>query len=97
MSARLSRVPERQLWELLQQSRQVLETLYETVNARKDLQDAILQLIGADDMFTGCSEMATKDPDLMEEVLQAMFTAQVNFGIVEEVSAELKRRGNANT
>jgi hypothetical protein len=84
-----------ELRELLQQSRQTLTALIESLSDRPDMQNAIRRLMRPDDMLETFSELAVKEPDLMRLVLQASVAALVNAQTVEVVSAELKQRAVA--
>ena len=81
-----------QLQTLLQQCRDVLTSLVQSLEDRPDMQEAIRQLMTPDDMLEAFSELAVKDPDLMRLVLQVSVAALVNVQSVEVVGAEMKRR-----
>ena len=70
----------------------MLSSLSESLEARPDMQNAVLRLMRPDDMLETFSELAVKEPDLMRIVLQASVAALVNVQSVESVDAELKRR-----
>ena len=88
----LTNMPEDELRTLLQQARQVLTALSESLGDRPDMQEAIRRLMNPDDMLVAFNELAVKEPDLMRLVLQASVAALVNVQSVEEVDAEMKRR-----
>ena len=81
-----------ELRELLQQSRQTLTALVQSLANRPDMQNAIRRLMRPDDMLETFSELAVIEPDLMRLVLQASVAALVNVQSVEGADAELKRR-----
>ena len=81
-----------ELQTLLQQSRQMLTSLADSLTSRPDMQDAIRILMRPDDMLETFSELAVKEPDLMRLVLQASVAATVNVQSVEAIDAEMKRR-----
>ena len=88
----LTDMPDSELRTLLQQSRQVLTSLVQSLADRPDMQNAVRRLMRPDDMLETFSELAVKEPDLMRLVLQASVAALVNVRSVEAVDAELKRR-----
>ena len=81
-----------ELRALLQDSRQTLTGLLDSLTSRPDMQNAIRRLMRPDDMLETFSELAVKDPDLMRLVLQACVAALVNVQSVEAVDVEMKQR-----
>jgi hypothetical protein len=92
MTSNLTDMPDSELRTLLQQSRQVLTSLLQSLADRPDMQEAVYILMRPDDMLETFSELAVREPDLMRLVLQASVAALVNVRSVEAVDAELKRR-----
>ena len=88
----LTKKSDDELRMLLQQSRQVLTVLVQSLNHRPDMQNAVRRLMRPDDMLETFSELAVKEPDLMRLVLQASVAALVNVQSVEAVDVEMKRR-----
>jgi hypothetical protein len=76
----------------LQQSREMLASLIESLNDRPDMQNAVRRLMSPDDMLETFAELAVKEPDLMRLVLQVSVAALVNVQSVNAVEAEMKRR-----
>ena len=95
MTNNVANMPDDELRENLQASRQMLTTLMERLSDRPDMQNAVRRLMRPDDMLETFSELAVKEPDLMRLVLQACVAALVNVQSVEAVGAELKRRAVA--
>lgn len=62
------------------------------IGNRPDMQNAIRHLMRPDDMLETFSELAVKERDLMQLVLQVSVAALVNTQSVIVVEAELKRR-----
>ena len=91
----LTKKSDDELRMLLQQSRQVLTVLVQSLNHRPDMQNAVRRLMRPDDMLETFSELAVKEPDLMRLVLQASVAALVNVKTVEAVDVEMKRRAVA--
>ena len=92
MSNNIEEMPNEELRELLQSSRQTITSLVDSLASRPDMQNAIRRLMSPDDMLETFSELAVKEPDLMRIVLQASVAAPVNVQSVEAVDAEMKRR-----
>ncbi len=92
MSNNIEEMPNEELRELLQSSRQTITSLVDSVASRPDMQNAIRRLMSPDDMLATFSELVVKEPDLMRLVLQGSVAALVNVQSVEAVDAELKRR-----
>lgn len=91
----LTELPDVELRELLQASRQTLTALIDSLAKRPDMQKAIQRLMSPDNMLETFSELAVKEPDLMRLALQAGVAALVNVQSVAAVGAELKRRAAA--
>ena len=81
-----------ELREILQESRQTLTALIDSLTSRPDMQNAVRRLMRPDDMLETFSELAVNEPDIMRLTLQASVAALVNVQSVEAVDAELKRR-----
>jgi hypothetical protein len=92
VSNNIEEMPNEELRELLQSSRQTITSLVDSVASRPDMQNAIRRLMSPDDMLATFSELVVKEPDLMRLVLQGSVAALVNVQSVEAVDAELKRR-----
>ena len=92
MTNNLANMPDAELRELLQASRETLAALMERLTDRPDTQNAIRRLMHPGDMLETFTELAVKDPDLMRLVFQASVAALVNVQSVEAIEAELKRR-----
>lgn len=75
MTNNLTNKPDAELRKLLQQSRQVLTALVQSLTDRPDMQEAVRILMRPDDMLETFSELAVKEPDLMRLVLQASVAA----------------------
>ena len=75
MTNNLTNKPDAELRTLLQQSRQVLTALVQSLTDRPDMQEAVRILMRPDDMPETFSELAVKDPDMMRLVLQASVAA----------------------
>ena len=69
-------IPDSELRTLLQQSRQVLTAMTESLGDRPDIQDAIRRLMRPDDMLETFSDLAVKEPDMMRLVLQGVMRGQ---------------------
>ena len=95
MNQKLTNMPDDELRTNLQQSRQILTSLVQSLNHRPDMQNAVRRLMRPDDMLETFSELAVKEPDLMRLVLQAAVAALVNVKTVEDVDVEMKRRAVA--
>ena len=85
-------MPDAELRERLQDSRQTIAGLADSLSSRPDMQEAVRILMRPDDMLETFSELAVKQPDLMRLTLQACVAAPVNVRSVEAVDAEMKRR-----
>ena len=92
MANNLTNMSDAELREQLQNSRQTIAGLIDSLTSRPDMQEAIRRLMRPDDMLETFSELAVKEPDLMRLVLQASLAAMVNVQSVEAVGAEIKRR-----
>ncbi len=92
MTNNLTSMPDSELRTLLQQSRQVLTTLVDSLSSRPDMQEAICILMRPDDMLETFSKLAVQEPDLMWLVLHAAVAGLVNVQSVEAIEGELKRR-----
>jgi hypothetical protein len=92
MTSNLTNKSDNELRTNLQQSRQMLTSLIQSLGNRPDMQNVVRRLMRPDDMLETFSELAVKEPDLMRLVLQASVAALVNLKSVEDVDAEIKRR-----
>ena len=70
MTNNLTDMPDSELRTLLQQSRQVLTSLVQSLADRPDMQEAVRILMRPDDMLETFSELAVKEPDLMRLVFR---------------------------
>ena len=69
VSGDLSKLSDDRLRTMLYQSRQMLSSLSESLEARPDMQNAIRRLMRHEDMMETFSELAMREPDLMRLVL----------------------------
>jgi hypothetical protein len=75
MTNNLSDIPDDGLRVLMQNSRQTLASLIQSLHHRPDMQNAIRRLMSPDDMLETLSGLAVKEPDLMRPVLQGSVAA----------------------
>jgi len=87
---------DRDLQDQLNQSRDVLNSLLESLASRPDMQEAIRQMITPEDMLEAFSEIGVRDPDLARLTLQACVAALVNLQSVKAIEAEIQRRAELN-
>ncbi len=70
MSNNLTNMPDDELREKLQQSREMLTSLSENLADRPDMRNAIARLMSPDGMLQTFSELAVREPDLMRASLR---------------------------
>lgn len=75
MTNNLTNKSDAELRALLQESRQTIAGLIDSLTSRPDMQNAIRILMRPDDMLENFSELAVKDPDLMRLVLHKLLRA----------------------
>ena len=92
MTSNLTNNSDAELRALLQESRQTIAGLIDSLTSRPDMQNAIRRLMRPDDMLETFSELAVKEPDIMRLVLQASVASLVNVQAAEAVDAEIRRR-----
>ena len=92
MKQNLSRLTDIELRHKLKNARIVLRTLAGGFPDRPDAEQVIDRLMTPEDVLATITELAGKDPVLMQLVIRAAVMALVNVQGMEAVNAELKRR-----
>ena len=92
----VSKLPDGELRELMQQSRQTIQSLSESFLKQPEMLSILHLLMNSEDMLQATMNFAGRDPKCVRTVLQACVAAMVNTQNVAAFDAELKRRAPTN-
>ena len=92
MTQKLAHLTDIELHHKLKNARIVLRTLAGGFSERPDAEQVIDHLMTQNDIVATITELAGKDPELMQLVMRASVMALVNLQAMAAVNAELKRR-----
>ena len=92
MKQNLSHLTDIELHHKLKNARIALRTLADGFSDRLDAEQVIDRLMTPEDVLATITELAGKDPELMQLVIRASVMALVNVQAAAAVNTELKRR-----
>lgn len=92
MKQNLAHLTDIELRHKLKNARIVLRTLAVGFSDRPDAEQVIDRLMTPEDVLATITELAGKDPALLQHVIRASVMALVNLQAMAAVNAEIKRR-----